>query len=186
VRIIAFSGGRLDLRPTMPDKPLWCGHLDAIAKELRSLPYPWVDRSMVERLLQVKRRRAQQILQPCVHQQAGTNGVADREELLAHLERLASREAAYYEHRRRQRLAETLGELNRAWTDQPKVFVEAPHSIVKQELTNMPEGVSLQPGEITIRFSTPVEALEKLLAIAMAVGNDLDGFERQVQTRSSS
>ena len=39
----------------------------------------------------------------------------------------------------------------------------------------------LRPGEITVRFSTAVEALEKLLAIAMAAGNNIDGFERLVR-----
>jgi hypothetical protein len=42
----------------------------------------------------------------------------------------------------------------------------------------------LRPGEITVQFSTTVEALEKLLAIAMAAGNDLDGFERLIQKGS--
>ena len=54
-------------------------------------------------------------------------------------------------------------------------------AIVNQELAELPAGVMLRPGEITVRFSTAVEALEKLLAIAMAAGNDIDGFERLVR-----
>src|SRR6476646_5034257 len=107
----------------MPDKPTWCGHLEEIARELRALPYPWVDRSTVERVLGVRRRRAQQILQPCVRQQAGTNGVADREELIAHLTRLASGESVYYERRRRQQLANVLANLDRAWREQPRTLI---------------------------------------------------------------
>jgi hypothetical protein len=57
--------------------------------------------------------------------------------------------------------------------------------IVNQELADLPTGVSLRPGEITVQFSTTVEALEKLLAIAMAAGNDLDGFERLIQKGAS-
>jgi hypothetical protein len=166
----------------MPDKPTWCGHLEEVVRDLRSLPYPWVDRSTLERVLGVRRRRAQQILQPCVRQQAGTTGVADREELIAHLERLASRESVYYERRRRQQLASALAKLDRAWKEQPRVLIEAPSAIVNQELANLPRGVTLRPGEITVRFSTATEALEKLLAIAMAAGNDLEGFERLVLT----
>lgn len=165
----------------MPDKPTWCGHLAQVIAELRSLPYPWVDRPTLERVLRVRRRRAQQILQPCVRQQVGTNGVADREELIQHLARLASGESVYYEQRRRDRLAQTLTKLDKAWSEQTQTFVEAPTMIVNQELADLPPGVKLRRGQITVEFSTAVEALEKLLALAMAAGNDLDRFECLVE-----
>jgi hypothetical protein len=38
--------------------------------------------------------------------------------------------------------------------------------------------VRLAPGEITVRFETVPEALEKLLALGLAIGNDLESFER--------
>jgi hypothetical protein len=158
----------------MPDKPTWCGHLEEIVRDLRSLPYPWVDRSTLERVLGIRRRRAQQILQPCVRQQAGSNGVADREELIAHLERLASGESVYYERRRRQQVATVLSKLDRACREQPRALVEAPVTIVNQEFRDL-------PARVTVCCSTAVEALEKLLALAMAAGNDLDGFERLVR-----
>src|SRR3954463_12107064 len=111
----------------MPDKATWCGRLPEIAAELQALPFPWIDRPTVERLLHVGRRRAQQILQPCVRQQIGANGLADRDEFLSHLQRLASGEAAYYERRRREQLARTLTKLNQTCR------IEAPAAIVKQE-----------------------------------------------------
>jgi hypothetical protein len=165
----------------MPDKPTWCGHVEEAIAELQSLPYPWVDRMTLERVLRIRRRRAQQILQPCVQQQVGTNGVADREELIAHLRRLAAGEVATYERRRRERLAETLQNLHRDWTQQKRTVVEAPTAVVNQELATLPPGVTLEPGKVTVEFATAVEALEKFLAIAMAVGNDIDGFARIVE-----
>lgn len=166
----------------MPDKPTWCGHLEEAIAELRALPYPWVDRRTVERVLRVRRRRAQQILEPCVRQQAGSNSVAEREELITHLRRLAAGETIEYERRRRQRFAETIRDLNRTWTQQTKMLVEAPTAIVNQELADLPSGVKLEPGRLTVEFTTAVEALEKLLALAMAAGNDMDGFERIVES----
>jgi hypothetical protein len=160
----------------MPDKPTWCGHLEETVSGLRALPHSWVDRATLERLLRIRRRRAQQILQPCVRQQVGSNGVADREELIAHLQRLASGESVYYERRRREQFVASLTTLRQQWTEQIKMPVEAPAAIVNQTLADLPPGVTLAPGQITVQFSTAVEALEKLLAIAMAAGNDLDRF----------
>ena len=162
----------------MPDKPTWAGDLGRAAAELRSLPFPAVDRATLERVLHVSRRRAQQILAPCVRRQIGSSGVADREELIAHLERLAAGDAVHYEERRRERLARALHELDQEWKTRPRMLVEAPTSVVNQEFSTLPAGVALRPGEITIRFATPVEALEKLLALAMAAGNDPERFER--------
>ena len=42
------------------------------------------------------------------------------------------------------------------------------------------EILALAPGQITVRFTTTQEALEKLLALGMAIGNDLERFEQAV------
>ena len=164
---------------TMPDKPTWCGHLDEIADQLKALPDAWVDRATLELLLGVGRRRAQQILAPCVGRQVGANGLADRDVLLGHLRRLAAQESdAHYERRRRQRLAGHLDQWRQSWLDQPHVLVEAPVSIVNSTLDGLPAGVAVGPGQINVRFKTVAEALEKLLALAMAIGNDPRQFEQ--------
>jgi hypothetical protein len=160
----------------MPDKPTWCGQLAEITQHLRDLPDPWVDRQTLQNLLGVGRRRAQQILAPCVRRQIGANGVADREALVAHLNRLAAGEASQYEHQRRRRLAEKIGRFQRERST--AVLVEAPTAVVNQQLEQLPAGVSITPGRITVSFGSTREALEKLLALAMAVGNDPLLFER--------
>ncbi len=162
----------------MPDKPTWYGKLDEVIAELCRLPWPWVDSKTLQALLRVGPRRAQQILRPCVTRQIGINGVAGRDELIAHLKRLAAGDDAHYERRRRQRLALVLDELRRAALAQPKVLVEAPTTVRNQEFADLPDGVSVSPGSIAITFSTPNEALQRLLALAMAIGNDFAEFER--------
>lgn len=166
----------------MPDKPTWCGHLYEIERRLLALPDPWVDRAMIEELLGIGRRRAQQILAPCVSRQIGANGLADRSVLLDHLRRLAALTGhdatAHYERQRRRRLAGHLDEWRRAWLEQPLVLVEAPLSIMNSSLDGLPAGVSVNRGQIGVQFETAAEALEKLLALAMAIGNDRDRFER--------
>jgi len=162
----------------VPDKPIWYGRLDAVVAELNRLDWPWVDRETLQSLLAVGSRRAQQILQPCVSRRIGASGVARREDLIAHLKRLAAGDEAHYERRRRVRLAQALEGLRQAALTHPKVLVEAPNTILHQELADLPAGVSIAPGIISIAFSTPKEALERLLALAMAIGNNLSEFER--------
>jgi hypothetical protein len=142
-----------------------------------------VDRETLQSLLQVGPRRAQQILRPCVTRQIGANGVAGREELIVHLKRLAAGDEAHYERRRRQRLAQVLDGRRQKALAQPKVLIEAPTSMVSQQFANLPDGVSISPGAISITFSTPNEALHRLLALAMAIGNDFNEFERQSEPR---
>lgn len=160
----------------MPAQPHWISHLDNILEALRALPRPYVDRLMLEKLLGVGRRRAQQILAPCVTERVGSNGLADREQLIAHLEKLARQEEVSFEQRRRQRVAEAIWGLRKQRLEQPEVPVEAPTSIVNQRFDSLPPGVRLGPGRITVEFAQPEEALEKLLALAMAAGNDWERF----------
>ena len=161
----------------MPAKPAWYGRLNEIVSELEALPCPWITRGTVEFLLRVGPRRAQQILAPCSVEQVGTSLVADRQLLIEHLRRLAQGDAGAYESRRQRKLATSIDGFRRAWLDAPKVLVEAPVSAVNQRLENLPAGIELRPGSITITFSAPAEALERLLALAMAIGNDMERFE---------
>ena len=161
---------------------MWLGHLDEILTELIALPQPWVDRATVERVLGVGRRRAQQILAPCVSFHIGSNGLADRDRLIAHLRQMASGETASYERRRRHHLAQTLDSLRAAW--QTRVSVQAPTSIVNQVFADLPAGIEFAPGRITVNFETTRQALEKLLALAMAIGNDFERFDQAVGEKS--
>ncbi len=169
----------------MPSKPTWCGSLADVEARLNALPDPWIDRQTLENILGVGRRRAQQILAPCAARQLGTTIVADRQAVLAHLRRLAGDEAAHYETRRRQRLAEKLAQIHRDKIQRPEVLVEAPAAVVRQQFEGLPEGILIAPGEITIRFATSTQALERLLALAMAIGNNPSRFEELVQPHSN-
>ena len=180
IRIIAANMLCYETDLSMPDKPFWCGRLEQIFQELGALPDPWVDRAILEHALGIGRRRAQQILAPCVTRQIGRNGLARREAILEHLGRLSAGEQQHYERRRQQRLAEYLEGLRHAYLTQPRVLVEAPASVLSQKLEGLPDGVALASGQITVRFQTATEALEKLLALAMAIGNDRERFEQAV------
>jgi hypothetical protein len=165
----------------VPAKPSWYSKIDRIIRELEALPRPFVDRSTVEFLLGVGRRRAQQIMAPCITEYVGSNGLADRQRLIAHFRSLADGEEGYYEVRRRRKVAEVLDRLRIERLRQPRLLVEAPVEVIRQEFANLPPGVRLEAGRITVEFQDPREALEKLLALAMAIGNDFAAFERSTQ-----
>ena len=166
----------------MPAKPRWYSKINDILCELQSLPRPFVDRATVEFLLGVGRRRAQQILAPCITDRVGTNGLADRDALIAHLRRVAEGDDGYYERRRRRNVAEILAKLQKDRLERPQLLVEAPVQVLTQEFVNLPAGVDLEPGRISLTFDQPQQALEKLLALALAISNDFERFERQVRT----
>ena len=166
----------------MPAKPLWYSKINDILRELELLPRPFVDRATLEFLLGVGRRRAQQILAPCITDRVGTNGLADRDALIAHLRRVAEGDDGYYERRRRRNVAEILAKLQKDRLERPQLLVEAPVQVLTQEFVNLPAGVDLEPGRISLTFDQPQQALEKLLALALAISNDFERFERQVRT----
>jgi hypothetical protein len=147
-------------------------------RQLQDLPHAAIDRATLQFLLGVGRRRAQQILAPCVTHRVGANGLADRKALILRLQRLAEGDDGYYEIERRRKVARLLDALRRDRLERPRLVVEASTQILHQEFETLPPAVHLEPGRSTIQFEQPSEALEKLLALAMAIGNDFDRFER--------
>jgi hypothetical protein len=174
----------------LPDKPRWLNRLPQAIAALESSPLPWVDRHTIEELLGVRRRRAQQILSPLATQPNGHTVIVDRAALLRQLRRLAAGEAAFYEQRRRQRLWREVQQERARWTETPPAFVEAPpemfETVYRKDFEGLPAGVQLSPGRIAITFDSPDEALRKLLALAMAIGQNRAAFDELIETGAPS
>ena len=172
----------------MPDKPRWLDGLDDAIAALEASPQAWVDRGMVQDLLGIGRRRAQQILSALGASRSGASAIVNRSELIEYLRRMAAGETASYEQRRKQRLWAEVDRQRRQWMETPPAFVEIPaaltESVQKRDFEGLPGGVDLRPGEITVRFRDPEEALQKLLALAMAVGRNREMFDRLVEVRT--
>jgi hypothetical protein len=164
----------------MPAKPAWYSKIDEVVAHLQTQSRPFVDRATIEFLLGVGRRRAQQILAPCITERVGANGLADRNQVIERLRQLAQGDNGYYERRRRRRVADVLDSLRRERMEKPQLLVEAPLRVIDQKFQDLPPGVHLEIGRITVEFDQPRQALEKLLALAMAIGNDFRRFEQMV------
>jgi hypothetical protein len=171
----------------MPDKPLWLVRLPGAIESLESSPDPWVDRSRIEALLGVGRRRAQQLLAGVATRQVGASRVAIAADVVTHLRRIADGEQAYYDARRRKQLWDRLREQRERWIEQPPVFVEVSGQTIRRvetrDFEGLPDGVELQPGRIEVAFATPQEALEKLVALALAISHNRESFEERVAIR---
>src|SRR5579872_3200597 len=124
----------------MPAKPLWYSKINDVILELQALPRPFIDRATVEFLLGIGRRRAQQIMAPCITDRVGSSGLAGRDALISHLRRLAAGEEADFEIGRRRRVAALLGELRKEREERPRVLVEAPVRILTQQFSGLPDG----------------------------------------------
>src|SRR3954468_19024051 len=127
----------------MPAKPAWYSRINQIVRDLEELPRPFVDRATVEYVLGVGRRRAQQIMAPCIADRVGASGLADRDALARHLRQLSEGEDVFYERNRRRKVAEALGKLQKEALERPKVLISAPISVEKQEIEGLPAGIQL-------------------------------------------
>ena len=131
---------------------------------------------MLAEVLGLKSRRAQQILKPLVGRTVGRSSLIPKDAVIRHLRSLVSGDVEQAERQRRARLRAKL-----AGAMQPKVLVEAPGTIVRQQLADLPAGVSLAPGRIVLEgFTTMEEAQQKILALIMALGNDPERFAELV------
>jgi hypothetical protein len=168
----------------MPDKPLWLERLPDAIRCLEERTDSWVDRSVIESILGVGRRRAQQLLAQVPRQRIGTSLVARRADVISRLQTMSAGENTHFEQRRQKRLWGQLEQARRDWCGQPPVLVELPRSQARrieiQDFAALPEGVELTPGCITVRFRDPDEALRKLMALAMAVGRNRPAFDARV------
>ena len=168
----------------MPDKPLWLDRLPEALRQLENGTEPWIDRPALESLLGVGRRRAQQLLAPLAIRRVGTSVVASRADLMGHLKRIAAGEEAYYEERRRKQLSAHLAQAREEWVRQPPVWVDVSEAqrrrVEAHDFDGLPDGVELGPGTITVRFSRPDEALQKLMALAMAISQNRQAFDDRV------
>jgi hypothetical protein len=84
---------------------------------------------------------------------------------------------AYQQVKANRGAAGVLEQLRRDRTERPQVLIEAPVRVMSQQLRSLPDGVSIVAGKITIEFAEPRQAIEKLLVLAMAIGNDYETFE---------
>jgi hypothetical protein len=157
----------------MPTKKTWLLRLPEIRMELVAMKVPVVDRTVFERLFGVRRRRAIQLLHYFNGYQSGRTFLIDRISLIEQLAPLEASADFALEHRRRQRLVESLESLRRARVGARVVI---PVDLAKPSACGLPAGVQLDRGQLCVRFDDACDLLAKLYAVAQAAATDFESF----------
>ena len=163
----------------MPMKKTWLLRLSEIREELTAVEAPVIDRAMCERIFGVRRRRALQLMHAFCGWQSGQAYLVDRLALLRRLEGVQDGEEFVGEQRRRQRLTETL-EKTRRHRVAARVTLPVAGNAELRTIADLPPGVHLQPGSLSVEFGQAEDLLAKLFELAQAAAHDFDGFRRMV------
>ena len=162
----------------MPAKAQWLLRVPEILAELSALDVPVVDRAVCERLFRLRRRRAIDLIRRFGGYQAGRTFLVDRPKLVAQLEQIRDSPDFKMEWRRKERLAERLEAIRRLQTG-ARVAIAVEPETLSRRLPDLPPGVGLSPGELHIQFQSSEELLSKLFALAQAIANDYEAFEKR-------
>src|SRR5450756_865728 len=154
----------------MPAKPEWLLRLPEIHTELEHLEVPVVDRSGIERIFGLRRRRAIELMHEFGGYQTGRTFLLDRARLLEALQSLESGEDYSVEKRRRERLRDVV-EASREHLILTRVQIPVHAAAVRPSLDRLAPGVLLMPGMLSIEFRHPIELLEKLYSLAQAISH---------------
>ena len=160
----------------MPANPEWLLRLPEIRAEVQRLAVPVVDRSGIERIFGLKRRRAIELMHEFGGYQAGRTFLVERQGLLRTLEALQSQDGYLAERRRRERLLDFVEASREHWLA-TQVRIPVRPATARPSLDRLAPGVHLAPGVLSIEFVQPVDLLEKLYGLAQAITHDFEKFE---------
>jgi len=162
----------------MPAKAQWLLRVPEILVELAAMDVPILDRAACERLFRLRRRRAIDLIRCFGGYQAGRTFLVDRPRLVAQLEQIRDSPDFKMEWRRKERLAERLDAIRRLHLGARVAIAVEPETLGRR-LPDLPPGVRLSPGALHIQFDSSEELLSKLFALAQAIANDYEAFERR-------
>ena len=168
----------------MPEVVSWLSRIPEAIYEIERGEQEGFARADIERLLDIKGRRAQGILSAAGASKEGKAFVVHRDDLVLYL-KVVGKEVLEEEQRRRRRFSEKLTIERQKFLKEPRLIVGLKPddvAIIKQRgLRALPPGITLEPGRIVVAgFTTGDEALRCLMGLALAIAKDQDEFERLV------
>lgn len=147
----------------MPDKPTYIHKLEGILAEARSpKPIPFFRRQDIEALFGLKKRQAVNLMHRVGAVRVSRELAVEQRELVRWLKRMVADPSVAAEQRRQQTVIERIIEL-KAETAARAIKIVLPD---RGPAVDLPDGVSLQPGLLTIRFENDQQMLERLFLLA--------------------
>ncbi len=164
----------------MPAISEWLLRLPIIRAELEALEAPVVDRSTIERIFGLRRRRAIQLMHRFGGYQAGRTFLLDRHELLCKLDQLIDSPDFRQEHRKKRQISGLLDDAPRCRAAH-EIKIPVADGAYDRMVSDLPAGITLRAGRLSIEFAGVEDLLSKLYALARAAANDFDQFSRAVR-----
>jgi hypothetical protein len=147
----------------MPDHPSYIQKLAEILAEARApKPIPFFRRRDIEALFGLKKRQAVNLMHRIGAIRVSRELAVDKRDLLRWLEQMIKDPSVAIEQRRHERVINRIIEL-KAETAARAVKIVLPEP---EPTIELPEGVSLQPGLLTISFENDQQLLERLFLLA--------------------
>ena len=159
----------------MPAKPRWLLAIPDAISQLEKLDRTLLTRRDIERLFGVSTARAATLMQTFGAEMTGYQRTLPRTKLLRQLRKHRARAAFRGEEERRERLLTGLRKARLTG-----IRVTLPAETLDAKLASLPEGVSVSRDRIEVRFNGAKEAVERLYALAYALVNDYERFEKLV------
>jgi|HubBroStandDraft_1064217.scaffolds.fasta_scaffold280683_2 hypothetical protein len=161
----------------MAGKIEWLEMIPEAIVELVAHPDAMIGRKEVERLLGVKGRQAQRILEKAGATTEGKLTVMSAGDFALYLDHLDNG-CVEREKERRRRFAEKFAAMRRERIAKPPLFVEVDNvEVLRLGYAGLPEGIEFGRGTLTIRFQSAHQLLQKLALLACAMQGDGDPKE---------
>ena len=165
----------------MPAQPTWLLRVPEMIEELEALSAPFLDRTVMETLFRVRRRRAIQIMNALGGGYLiGKVFLVDRLELIAQLRTISGGGAFEREHRRKELLSTELDSIRKDRAAK-EIKIPVADDIWEQSMTKLAAGIHLKPGELRIEFHGSEDLLRHLFELSQAIANDYEHFESLVK-----
>jgi hypothetical protein len=157
----------------------WLHRIPAIIASLEQIPFPVVDRSVVEELFQLQRRQAHNLMlrfKPCqLGRGRGRTLVLLREQLIAQLRTILLSDAFERMSGQKQKLADALAqEQQRLKHRRVEIRVDPQQRFRGREA--WPATLQLSPGRLEIDFTSPNHLAEQLALVALALEDEWETF----------
>jgi hypothetical protein len=156
----------------MPAKPRWLLAIPDAIQQLETFDRELLTRRDLEQLFGVSKTRAAALMHTFGAEPTGNVRTLSRTQLLRRLRAQRKGSAFTTEVDRREHVLATLRQARLA-----TIRVPVPVEVFSVRLAGLPDGVTVEPGRIEVRFAGARDAVTRLFALAKALTNDYDRFE---------